>query len=288
MLTWLSKRPVVTRLLIAAYAIAVIASHETIQHLVIWCYDRYSRDAVNRAVRICGVAGIIFFVAFTVIQLRSSKRRVIKLAYLGLSFALMAAALPLLFYTDIEVVHFPQYAILAVLIYALTGRFGLSMFYTTLIGVVDECVQYYVMHPRWLINLDFNDMIYNIIGAGLGCAVVFLADGDRAHDRQTLAGKRSLLRRFAPLGLTAVIIGLCAVLSATGQLSPDPLPDGSKPPLVVRRRGAPTNFWEHTGWGKQYHELTPMEAGVIAMMLFAVYGALDCCQGRQEPDEVGC
>lgn len=282
LLLWLSARRWTTIAVTAVYVVLVVGSHELIQRSVIACYDRFSRESVNTVVRACGVGVSLAFVVYIVRHLSRPDGRWTKVIYLMVTLGLIAASWPWLFYTDIEVVHFPQYAVLSVLLYALTRRFGRSLLYASLLGAADECFQFYVSHPNWAINLDFNDMMYNAIGAGFGCTLIYIAVEGRlsargpAHrgshaDRPAVA----LLRRATPILIVLVICSACGLLWHTGQLSLDPLPDGSKPKYVIRRCGPPARYWEHTSWGKRYHEITPIEAGGLAMLLLVFYGSMD-------------
>ncbi|MBE7507038.1 MAG: VanZ family protein [Planctomycetia bacterium] len=284
-LLWLSARPGTTKLLTAAYVLLVVGSHEFIQRSVIACYDRFSRESVNMVVRACGVGIALAFVVHVARHLSRPDGRWTKIVFLIVTLGLIAASWPWLFYTDIEVVHFPQYAILSVLLYAVTRRFGRSMFYASLIGAADECFQFYVSHPNWSINLDFNDMMYNTIGAGFGCTMIYLAVERRLSARRP--PHRGHLRRAMPLWTVLLICMTCGLLWQSGQMSLDPLPDGSKPRFVVRRHGPSTEYWERTGWGKRYHELSPFEAGGLAVLLIVFYGSLDFIGRDQSLEPAG-
>ncbi|MEZ5312423.1 MAG: hypothetical protein R2862_01615 [Thermoanaerobaculia bacterium] len=48
-----------------------------------------------------------------------------------------------------EAVHFAQYALLTVLLYPLVRRIGASMLWATLVGLLDEANQYWVLHADW-------------------------------------------------------------------------------------------------------------------------------------------
>lgn len=281
-LLWLSARRWTTIAVTAVYVVLVVGSHELIQRSVIACYDRFSRESVNTVVRACGVGISLAFVVYIVRHLSRPDGRWTKVIYLIVTLGMIAASWPWLFYTDIEVVHFPQYAVLSILLYAMTRRFGRAVFYASLLGAADECFQYYVSHPNWAINLDFNDMMYNAIGAGFGCTLIYVAVEGRLSACGSFQGghraKRSaaaLLRRATPLWIVLLVCSTCGLLWQTGQMSLDPLPDGSKPKYVIRRCGPSARYWEKTSWGKRYHELTPLEAGGLAVLLFVFYGSLD-------------
>lgn len=286
LLEWLAARRSLTLLLVVVYSALVILTHELIQQIVLAAYERFTRERVNLVVQITGLLLVAAFGRFLWHALRPTSQRSIKLLYLAATGAWMAASWRWLFYTDVEAVHFPQYAMLAILIFPLTRRFGRAVFYAALIGVADECVQFYVAHPTWNVQLDLNDMIYNLIGAGLGCTMLYVGGAGRlVRPAYPQSAERRLLRS-PPLWITAAIILLCGGLRIAGLLSIDPLPDGTKPKFVLRRGGPPPSYWRSTNWGKTYHDVLPYEAIFWGGALLLFYSILDACARRNVCDPV--
>lgn len=281
---WLAARRRLTLGLVIVYSVLIILTHELIQQIVLHAYDRFTRERVNLAVHVFGTLLLLAFSRFLWQSLRPPSQRFSKLLFLAITGLLMAASWRWLFYTDAEAVHFPQYALLTILIFPLTGRFGLAVFYATLIGVVDECVQYYIAHPTWNVYLDTNDMIYNLIGAGLGCTLLYVGGAGqmvRPASQQKVAGR---LMQSPALWIMVGILLLCSGLWLAGLLTIDPLPDGTKPKFVLRRAGPPASYWQTTNWGKTYHDVSPYEAILWGGTLLLFYSMLDVCARRTGSD----
>ncbi len=203
-----------------------------------------------------------------------------KCVFLALTLGLMAGSWKWLFYTDVEVVHYAQYAILAMLIFPLTRCHWRAVFYATFIGVVDEVVQFYVYNP-WPVHLDFNDMFYNEIGAGLGCMMIWLAGGNallRARPRRPLVAR---IVTMPPVWLLLGTAAVCTALHLTGQLTLDPLPDGTRTRFVVRRQGPSRTYWKNNGFGKIFHDLTIPEAIAGSVGLLVFFGSVNLWNGRR-------
>jgi hypothetical protein len=89
---------------------------------------------------------------------------------LGL-FALIALAQPTLVLVNIENVHFPQYALLAILL----ARAGFgpegAWLGATALGLLDEAYQLLFMEAGRPDRLDWNDITFNALGAAVGVTV---------------------------------------------------------------------------------------------------------------------
>jgi len=97
-----------------------------------------------------------------------------------------------------ERIHFPQYAILALLLGFSLRSEVLILFVTSFAGFVDEFLQF-VMNPVVTNYLDFNDIVLNILGAALGVALL-LAFRRPATIEQTTYEKRfkRAVRSYGP------------------------------------------------------------------------------------------
>lgn len=91
--------------------------------------------------------------------------------------ACMAAVDRFLTYSVYEYAHYPQYALLAWLVARAMDpdRAGYDnariLFWTTLLGMLDECMQYLWVTPAYGNYLDFNDFVVNLLGAAAGLAL---------------------------------------------------------------------------------------------------------------------
>lgn len=278
-LEWLAGHRVVAGSLVAAYSLLIIFSHEWIQQTVRGWYGTFTRDRVNTWVHAGMVVLVVFFARFLWRALTRPPDRAIKCVFLALTFGLMAGSWKWLFYTDVEVVHYPQYAILAMLIFPLARCHWRTVFYATFIGFVDEVVQFYVYNP-WPVHLDFNDMFYNQIGAGLGCVMIWLAGGNvlvRPRLRQPLTAN---ILKLPPVWLVLMVAVVCTVLTLRGQMTLDPPSIGPKPRFVVRRQGPSRTYWKDNGFGKTFHDLTIPEAIAGSVGLLVFFGSINLLNRR--------
>ena len=209
-------------------------------------------------------------------------------AHLALSswLALIVVAFVSLLQVNVELIHIPQYALLAVLFNATGCRLSDSMILALMAGILDEGVQYFSLHSHWRTYFDYNDVVLNGIGAFGGAVILFIwlaPDGLRHADT---------LRKERCLSLTIVErlffggFALTCMATLFGFLSPiaqGELPDGA---INLRRNETPDRFWLFTGWGQRYHEVQFVEVLPLILLLVLVIVVLDrvaCTRRRAFP-----
>ena len=129
------------------------------------------------------VALAVITFALLVAVLRYNRHRVRWMLVLGVWITLAVLAHYLLFVSNIEAVHYPQYAILAIMIYALTGGETVSVVLATLLGAIDEANQYFILYAgRSDLYMDYNDIILNLLGAVFGIAAYLILFGEKSPD----------------------------------------------------------------------------------------------------------
>jgi len=273
-LHWFAGHRAVTVAAGAGYFLFSVWSHEIFQELAFRAYDRYDRRRVNAAVQIVGAIGLILLIRWGVRRVRRCERPVRAVAICLTTLGLIAAACKLLLYTDIEVIHLPQYAILAVLVFPLVRQYAETIFLTTLLGAADEGYQYFVTHADWRIHLDFNDVVLNLLGAAVGCLAIYLSVEHRMARQRDGS---SLVRRAvsSPTILGTVLIALLATaLHLSGDFAFRVDADGSWPRYGLRRCEPSPQFWMTTTWGRRYHELLPESGIALTALLIGLYAVM--------------
>ncbi len=208
------------------------------------------------------VASIPFFR-----QLRDHPAQRQILLYLAITIVLVILTYLILFVLPTESAHFPQYALMAILVFPLTLRFGETLFWATLLGAIDEAYQYYFLAPERTDYYDFNDVITNLLGAALGLIYLW-AFIKRPYYEQSLPWKKS------PAFLTAMgILGLGVVLWLIGILSLYPSTDGA-PSTILLFEVRPTTFWRALTPEISFHIVEPIEGLLIVGALFLMYQKL--------------
>ncbi|MBL8176127.1 MAG: VanZ family protein [Bryobacterales bacterium] len=274
-LAWFASHRRASTVLIAAYVLAVSTQHEEVQGFVIAAMQKATANAWLTAV---GWTFRLVFLAVTIFLLHrvlgsEGGRR--KAAYWTVTVVFTFAAVRWLSVNNNEFVHFLQYALLTFPIFSLSRSFGQTAVWTTLCGAFDEGWQYAVLHAGWGIPYDFNDVIMNSCGAGLGvvwiCSTASMVPVSPAW-RAFLQGQWSGWGWRTALGLLAV--GL--LLLASGQMMIYEPKSGPKPLLSLSRL-EPKPFWFFDAtWGpKAFHILHPVEGVLLMGFLFCVYSTLD-------------
>lgn len=192
------------------------------------------------------------------------------MAWLALAVLLVAAD-RLLVITPVERVHYPQYAILALLLRRVLGDEALVLGLACLAGMADELRQY-LAHPVNTGYLDWNDFCLNLLGAGAGLLLA------RALDLRPLAGPRAAgLARQAFLAACGVLAGGLAAAWLQGRIIPY-APAGGDPEIFPRVGGKASfvlsffraeGFWNVAESGRSHHVLAPGEGLAVLAALFA-------------------
>ncbi|MBW1768146.1 MAG: hypothetical protein JRJ65_14010 [Deltaproteobacteria bacterium] len=180
----------------------------------------------------------------------------------------------LLIVTNIERIHYPQYAILAVFFRVAFEDGFFALFLATLGGAVDELLQF-IWNPQYTKYLDFNDVVLNVLGAVIGIAA-FLS---------LFPGIQQGVTRFRRIKLsiyavTSALLGLAGIVAWTGRIVSYVVPgDGYR---VVTQAGGKIvfvlsfmkhpDFWTVSEFGREYHILSPLEGLNTVLFLLILFG----------------
>ncbi len=282
---WLSARRPLTAALAVTYFVTFMLAHDLMQRPAYWAQGQLSHQTWNALVTSVSLPILATLCVVLFLRVRHHARRGVALFYLAVSVASAVISFRTLLVMNIEVVHFPHYAILAVLLFPMTSRHVDTILLATMAGLVDEGYQYYVLYADRGIHFDFNDVILNTLGAGYGLVFILVFVRSTAHDggraRRVLA--LPTLRDFVPSPVSsAATVLLTASLLGSWLGWIRLLHDDAAPlwALVLRRGGPSTMYWTPTAWGKTYHEVQPIEWLVITFALTALYGAADYIRYR--------
>ena len=273
LLNWLSNHKRFATVLALAYLVANIFTHETVQHIAKWIQDSLTPAGTNTLVTV--VALLLLLVAAVMIpaRLRHAPQKFLKIFYCVVTAAFVVMTYTRLFMINTESIHFVQYALLAVIVFAVTPRFGETVLLVTILGAIDESYQYWVLNRNEPQYLDFNDMILNLEGAAIG--VLALAVLARPNSDTAPSATYSISRFLkSPAFLMAMGIALVAgLLAVLGEVA---LYCESGAWVVLRSIGPPpTEFYTTSYWGKTCHVLMPWEGLLMIAGMTAFYVFLD-------------
>lgn len=181
-----------------------------------------------------------------------------------------------------EYFHYPQYALLAwLLAKGLDPQRELwpllrLLFWTTLLGAIDELAQYLWITTRYSHYLDFNDMLVNLLAGAAGVMVYYgfrqPPTAQTQHRSPSLAPECKLL---AGLLLTlALLVGMGRVGMSPAQAVP---PGGlaqtldGKTKLYLQREARFYGSWQPGAWRPRHWVMSPAWGAVCALLLFVVW-----------------
>lgn len=272
-LRWLSRHRLVAVVLALLFFILSAALHDVGNDLAYRIKGERSMESWNRGIVIlCAAIALAIGIGLWM-RIRVHPFRWDIVVSGAVTVGLAVAAFKTLIIINSEAVHFVQYAGLALLLYPVVGRFGSTVLLATLLGVVDEAHQYFVLHHPWQPYFDMNDILLNLIGASAGAVLAHaLSDARRFRPAPGEPFLREVVRSPVMLSAAGVLL-TCGLLLSIGLMRVGP--DGPGRVIHLRRTAPPTTFWIDDGWGKIHHQVTPAEGVALMVLLVGAYTLLD-------------
>lgn len=178
----------------------------------------------------------------------------------------------LLICTNVESVHYPQYAILGFLVRSLIDRDLLALLACNLVSMVDEFIQY-VMNPHYTKYLDFNDMILNLVGVMLGISLWHWLWTGRPNSVLVSYCRRAFVFCYAMLAIAIVWVVIEGRVISYWKTSEPPHTSlqlvGEKMAFVLSYVDISATF-QTTGLGREYHILNVLEWSGASLILFGL------------------
>jgi hypothetical protein len=213
---------------------------------------------------------------FVLMRIVKGERRCLKIIYWIFTAFLAVISYKMLVVFNVENIHFPQYAFLALPFFPLFKHFGATVFWLTLSGAFDEAYQYFfLLHNNNTVYLDFNDIVLNVIGAGVGVALIYTLSDLKSESFAFHANSSRKWNKSIIFTATACILFGGASLYAAGILRFYPDANAPNALIVLSRIPAPTQFWTIPTHGKPFHILHPVEGIFVSAILIACYSLMD-------------
>ena len=280
------------RLLPLPYFLAATFSHDWVSKAYVLIFNQFGRTTMEWVLHWGSVLllGILIAAAFT--YMRAAR------TFHAKDWGIWLITVPLLFgidrlliCTNIERIHFPQYAILALLLKITIKDDFLVLFLCTLGGIFDEGMQY-VIYPKYTRYLDFNDFILNLGGAVLGLLIFGIFRKESGHDASSYTKKLKLVTYTGTtilflLLMTGYFLGRVVPYSAptSEDLNVFTMING-KLRMVLSFVQVP-QFWMMTGYGRTYHILRPLEGMILLASLLFFYGILFSWSRGERKGKIG-
>lgn len=251
-------------LLLFAYYLTVVLPHEVIGKWISSLMLTLTRSRFELII----LAILSFVLASTFIWIYKkaySLDKKLLLFYVLATIVFIGLCFRLLFVINIEGIHFIQYAIFAIICFQLNASYFKTMFWTVLAGAIDELYQYIWLAPERTDYYDFNDVVINAVGAGIGLIVI------RSLRRPVVSIKLSDFLGSVEMYVSIGIIVLISIGLTIGILSYGPDPDA----LFCFMKEDNIGFWKIDRRIYKFHVIKPIEGVVISGLLVLFYAGLE-------------
>lgn len=268
----MGRRPLATWAGIVGYLVLTIPTHDLGQLIFTTYRDAVGLRAYHLSV-LAGAAAVAVAIVWPV--LRGNGSRIWR--WWAFVAAMTGGSYVFCIAVSSEVVHFFQYAILAVPLYALTRCALDAVAIAAVLGAIDEGYQFLVLHPTWAVYFDFNDVLIDAIGAGLG--VVWLFSALRREVQPEAGGTaavaaRTLGRSPAVWALAAIGLAVVVLLGA-GVFVVDGLESDADFYMALNRDTVGESFWTQADWaGKSFHILRPVPGTALILLSVLPFAGL--------------
>ena len=241
------------RMWLAATAIVFLADvflHLPVTDFCDWLARRYGFTEYDTGVRV----GFLLLGActFVTIWVWPSGHRLLVGLTMTCLVALMLLAHRLIVVNAVESIHYPQYALMVLLLAPAVGDVEIAWIGATILGAIDEGYQARFL-PRGAPDyFDWNDVVLNGIGAAVGVVIVVTFTRVARRRLRDSGGMRWAIA-------AAVVIALVIA-----------------PPVW-------SPFWEATPGGRLFHRLTASEAMVVLTVIYALVMAVRRISQPRDP-----
>ena len=264
-IAWLAAHRMVNGALVLAYAAFILFAHDHFVQLSIRVMNALTLPVYNSVVAmLVGVGGGAFFVVLLLFLQKETNYRGRKLGYLVAILILLVLHQLFLFEMNIEVIHAMQFAVLAMLLFPLTQRFGAAIIMSIPFMILDEWHQFQVLYPTYVQYFEFNDMLMDILGCSL------LMCGLWIMGVRELPSARPWYLRAEAMVVAVLAVGALLAMT-TCIIVPFPQDACATTWLVLNTLPDPTALWQtHAFTGRVYHAMQPVEGMVVVMVVAVV------------------
>jgi hypothetical protein len=235
----------------------------------------YGFEAMQSAADIGSYALLVSVsLAVVILHRRLKWRAVCHAGYWIITGLMMYVADRTLIVNNIERIHFPEYALMALLLGLAIRDANLVFLTASFAGFADELLQF-LMNPQRTAYLDFNDIVLNILGAGFGAALLIAF---RRRPVTVPASYEETVRSVLKIA-AGFLGGLVLIVLFAGRFVPvvDVATDRS---VIADVNGKLSfilsferhdDFWITSDYGKVFHVLSPMEGSLLIGFLLILF-----------------
>jgi len=242
----------------------VVLPHEQVGKFLAGIFLPHSRVRYN-GIMLAVLCMILVAIAFWAFRNVAKSDRVLLSLYAVLSTLFVVICVNVLFVLNVEAIHFIQYGIFAIICFQINRSYWKTMFWSVMAGVADELYQYLYLAPLKSEYYDFNDVIINAVGAGIGLVLVRVLN-PRNHHFKTQVFIQSTEVKFGFVLVAFLIIGFL-----TGFISYGPDPSAAFCFMKVEN----IQFWHIVPPEIKFHVVKPIEGTLSTLLLILWYSFLE-------------
>ena len=255
-----------TLTILLGYFFFVVTTHELVGELVARVlYANFDRSVYELI--IMSISSIILALILVSFSKNLNKLAVFPKVrawtYVLLWLVIVGYSLHIIFVVNVELIHYPQYALAAILVFCLTGNYLSSLLFATLLGIIDEAYQYFILLADTSNYLDLNDMFINMIGAVGGLIYLRSLGFIDQIDRPSI-WKMPAFWLFILLFI-AVLIGIVSGLVSFEYM------EGESPALIQLTKIQLDHFWTELPNGTVYHVICASEFLILFIAVLLIF-----------------
>ncbi len=238
--------------------------HELIGEFSNYIFSILKRDQYDALTTKGSLVLGIIFLSFSSYLIFHRANKIINSGYLILTLIMMIISYNLLFVINIEMIHFVEYSLLAAVLFFYFESFSRTVFYTGLLGIVDETYQYFVTYHNRLEYLDFNDFVINILGAACGALILKLILNSKKEKIALRLLAYDLLVLFSILTITIILVKTNYISFYKNETA-----------KIILNWQANPSFYTMITETKKFHVIKPFFGILIVNFLFLFYFTYD-------------
>jgi len=273
---WLGRNRLIAVLLGIAVYFSIVTFHDEITTVAIRMRNEFGRENYNEFLAYGFLVIFLIFIFIVFYRSFRSPQKYLNLVLSALIAVLLVLSFRYLMVYNIEAIHFVEYMLVAMLLFPVLRSYGETVFWVTILGILDEIFQYLFLTPNFE-YFDFNDITLNLLGAGAGVVMVFILLKNSFEIRRIKWNRSPAILTGSGL----LIIFFILLLSGKMTINPSDAP-GSENWFSLNRAIMPDEFWTEAYPGRRFHILRPIEGIILMFVLFAFFYTLDLIRGHPQ------
>jgi hypothetical protein len=269
---------------------ATVLLHKTVANLSLDIERKVTYVSYNKGWGLFAIISLTLISLAVFIKIFKSGDKGFKILFLILTAVLIVAAHIIVLAVNLEYIHIMQFSLLVFPVFALSMRFGETVFWIGLMGTVDELYQYYVVWWPHQSYFDFNDITMDIVGGVFMLFLIYLWLREDVYFAPKRNQQTKWYKSYAPT-IAAILILLALLANITGILRfyPQEVGGSDRQSIILLSNDPPApQFWSVFEKGKIYHIQGALEWIALLILLTVLYSLLDWRFYKKHSSSLAC